>query len=171
MIGQHQGLWHATIGERSHLEFPQGDARYVGKWYVSRKNKNENTLEVVRGLDNARLFGKGMVVEQWRWLGDDAEELALGTSRHSDSKTTEGIVWENRLVAQFRHRQKPLRITKVEVLENPTKPTVLIENLPKRLKVLFDTPERSVTPGQSAALWFGERCLGGGVIEDVIDLD
>lgn len=168
MIGQHQGLWHATIGERSHLELPQGDVRYVGKWYVSRKNKNENTLEVVRGLDNARLFGKGMVMEQWRWLGDDAEELALGISHHSDSKTTEGIIWENRLVAQFRHRQKPLRITKVEVLENPTKPT---ENLPKRLKILFDTPERSVTPGQSAALWLGERCLGGGVIEDIINLD
>lgn len=170
VIGQHQGLWHATIGERSHFEFPQGDARYAGRWYVSRKNRKQNTLEVVRGLDNARLFGKGMVVEQWRWLGEDAEELALGISGHDNSKTTKGVIWENGLVAQFRHRQKPLRITKIEVLEDPIRPGVPTEDLPKRLRILFDTPERSVTPGQSAALWFGERCLGGGVIEDTVDL-
>lgn len=172
VIGGHRGLWHATIGERSHFEFPQGDARFVGKWYVSRKNRKQNTLEVVRGLDNARLFGKGMVVEQWRWLGDDAEEIALRISgAHDNSKTTEGIIWENGLVAQFRHRQKPLRITRIEVLENQTTPAESIGNQSKRLRILFDIPGRSMAPGQSAALWFGERCLGGGVIEDIVDLD
>lgn len=168
VVGKHQGLWHATIGERSHIEFPQGDARYAGKWYVSRKNREKNTLEVVRGLDNARLFGRGMIMEQWRWLGDDAEEIALKISGHNNSKTTVGLIWEDGLVAQFRHRQKPLRITGVEVLETPTTPT---ENHSKRLRILFDIPGRSVTPGQSAALWFGERCLGGGVIEDIVELD
>lgn len=165
VIGKHQGLWHATIGERSHIELPQGDARFAGKWYVSRKNREKNTLEVVRGLDNTRLFGKGMIMEQWRWLGDDAEEIAL---KPDNSKTAVGSIWEGGLVAQFRHRQKPLPITGVKVLETPTTPT---ENHSKRLRILFDIPRRSVTPGQSAALWFGERCLGGGIIEDIVELD
>lgn len=32
-------------------------------------------------------------------------------------------------------------------------------------RVTFDQPEWAVTPGQSAVLYDGERCLGGGVIE------
>ena len=32
-------------------------------------------------------------------------------------------------------------------------------------RVTFDQPEWAVTPGQSAVLYAGERCLGGGVIE------
>lgn len=170
VIGEHQGLWHATIGEKSHFEFPQGDIRYAGKWYVSRKNREKNTLEVVRGLDNARLFGKGMVVEQWRWLGDDAEKIALGIGHHDDSIITTGTIWEDGLVAQFRHRQKPFRITRVEVLEAPNTPGST-ENHLRRLRILFDIPGRSIAPGQSAALWFGERCLGGGVVEDIVELN
>ena len=33
------------------------------------------------------------------------------------------------------------------------------------LRVLFDTPQRAVTPGQSIVLYVGDRCLGGAVID------
>ena len=33
------------------------------------------------------------------------------------------------------------------------------------LEISFDAPQRAVTPGQSVVLYEGERCLGGGIIE------
>lgn len=34
-----------------------------------------------------------------------------------------------------------------------------------RLSVLFDQPQRALTPGQSVVLYDGAVCLGGGVID------
>jgi tRNA-specific 2-thiouridylase len=38
-----------------------------------------------------------------------------------------------------------------------------------RLRVVFDEPQRAMTPGQAAVLYDGETVLGGGVISEVAD--
>ena len=137
-------------------------------------------------------------VEDWRWLGEGCEALAARAngalslpSPHPDLLTGEDAnvdpsssphaplaLWDQSLVIQFRHRQKPIRVASIKIVTQPyrSSPSVPTPNTAsespsahvKSLVIEFETPQRGVTPGQSAAIWLAERCLGGGVIQRCI---
>lgn len=56
--------------------------------------------------------------------------------------------------AKFRYRQPDQEVT-VHLKENNT------------CEVMFDQPQKAVTPGQAVAFYRGEVCLGGGIIDRV----
>ena len=58
-----------------------------------------------------------------------------------------------RLTAKFRYRQ-------------PDQP-VTVTRSGDQLFFVYDAPQRAVTPGQSAVIYDGDRCLGGGIIDTV----
>ena len=43
----------------------------------------------------------------------------------------------------------------------------VVESTPERFTLDFETPQWAVTPGQSAVLYDGEVCLGGGFIDRI----
>ena len=78
-------------------------------------------------------------------------------SRHS--LTAGSVTWSNpppadefRAACRIRYRHQPA----------PCRVVMLADN---RFEVHFDNPQTSVTPGQAAVLYDGERVLGGGWIE------
>lgn len=82
------GFWSSTIGERSGIQLDQGTPALQGKWYVSAKNIEEGTVELVKGANNPRLFKRAAVSSNWSWvdLPGSAEALSV----------------------QLRHRQEPV---------------------------------------------------------------
>jgi tRNA-specific 2-thiouridylase len=52
---------------------------------------------------------------------------------------------------------------------DPGTPAILLEAEPHRVRVHFDSPQRAITPGQSAVFYDGEVVVGGGVIERVVE--
>ena len=72
----------------------------------------------------------------------EAEQLHWTTGQAPDSRL--------RCQARCRHRQ-PLQDCEVSISGD-------------RMKVVFDQPQRAITPGQSVVLYQGQECLGGGII-------
>lgn len=54
---------------------------------------------------------------------------------------------------------------KIRYLHSPAHATIVCQG-PDRAEVLFDSPQRAITPGQSAVFYEGDIVLGGGIIEN-----
>ena len=87
--------------------------------------------------------------------GDESEWL------HSDGCLVSDMNWiiddhgdEFHCQAKFRYRQKDNEVTIKKIDDT-------------HIFVTFETPIKSVTPGQACVLYFGEECLGGGIIKEV----
>ena len=108
-------------------------------WFVIGKDLEKNRLLVAQGEDHPLLYSSRSIADEVTWVG----EAPVG----------EGETLQ--CTARFRYRQ-------------PDQPVeVRLED--GRLQIRALTPQRAVTPGQSAVLYDGEICLGGGIITEILD--
>ncbi len=133
-IGEHQGLMYYTIGQRQGLGIGGRRDDSGEPWYVAGKDLGSNTLTVVQGHGHALLLRRELAAADASWI---AGEPPLPTDASMGAKT--------------RYRQADaacaLQVTASD-----------------EFSLDFDAPQWAVTPGQSAVLYRGEECLGGGVI-------
>lgn len=133
-VGVHNGLMYHTIGQRQGLGIGGNKQYDEAPWYVAQKNLKNNELIVVQGNNHPLLFTNSLLLESIEWINATAAPKLPYTC-----------------TAKIRYRQSD-RACKIMQLNNG------------QIKVDFPTPQRAVTPGQSAVFYDGEKCLGGGII-------
>ncbi|MFN0185243.1 MAG: aminomethyltransferase beta-barrel domain-containing protein, partial [Aquabacterium sp.] len=103
-------------------------------WYVARKDLPRNVLLVVQGHDHPWLLSGALAAQDASWVAGRAPPAGA-------------------YAAKARYRQADAACT----LSAPA-------GVAGGFRLDFDTAQWAVTPGQSAVLYDGEVCMGGGVI-------
>jgi len=133
-------LMYHTIGQRQGLGIGGVKGANEEPWFVAQKDLARNVLVVVQGTDHPLLFTNHLIAQQAHWINHppliDGESPSLSF----------------RCTAKNRYRQED-QACSVRILEDGT------------LDVLFDVPQRAITPGQSVVFYQNDICLGGAVIE------
>ena len=155
VLGHHRGLFHYTIGQRQGLGIGgiKGEGQKDGgikdegqkdakgdAWFVIGKNKATNQLVVAQGGANPALYHKELMAATLSWVGAKPD-LAKNSLR---------------CTAKIRYRMQA----------EPCMVYQATDTSQEALRVVFDAPQRAITPGQSVVFYDGERCLGGGIIYD-----
>jgi len=144
VIGEHVGLSFYTLGQRKGIGIggikPRGAARGGSDhepWFTARKDMASNTLYVVQGHDHPWLQSPALVAEDASWVaGQPPAAGALG------AKT------------RYRQADAPCELSAATA----------DDDVAGAFELRFASPQWAATPGQSAVLYDGEVCLGGGVI-------
>jgi len=134
-LGEHPGLMYFTLGQRQGLGIGGLRGGDGSAWYVAAKDLATNTLVVVQGRDHPLLASRRLHAQDASWIG--------GSGPDPDDRTP--------LAAKTRYRQADAACR-------------LGGGRGTAFDLEFAEPQWAVTPGQSAVLYRGEECLGGGVI-------
>jgi tRNA-specific 2-thiouridylase len=143
VIGQHEGLYQYTIGQRQGIKVGGS-----GPYYVFGKDLKANRLYVTDNPEDKRLFIKEVQIHSVNWIGQRGYGVeGRGKSKKSKTLNPKPLT----LVGRFRHQGELVPLT--------------IHQIKKDLyRVVFDQPQKAVASGQSLVLYKGKQCLGGGVI-------
>ncbi len=164
ILGYHDGAIFYTIGQRHGL--------YLGgglPYYVVKKDLQRNIVYVSKNLNHENLWTR---------------ELKLEDLHLRNGLTVDGLMKVSDLQVRLRHRSELLSVRVKPVLQESSRPTgsERSEQAPRNdgraracleehglapaLQLIFATDVRRPASGQSAVLYSGEVCLGGGIISD-----
>ena len=124
MLGQHEGAFYYTIGQRKGIKLSGGP------YFVVDKDMEKNLVVVSK--DENDLLKTEVKIKNLNWFVTPKDQ---------------------NISARIRYRQKPAPGT-FQVGKNGRTGTLV-----------FNTPQRAITPGQLAVIYQGDQMLAGGVIE------
>jgi tRNA-uridine 2-sulfurtransferase len=134
VIGRHEGIFHFTVGQRKGLGLVSPTPLYV-------LNIDPASHRVTVGAD-AELATRDLRAKNVNWISIAALTAPM------------------RVRAKIRHRHEPAWAT-LEPAPGAGKSSAEANDA---VLVIFDEPQRAVTPGQSAVFYDGDEVVGGGWI-------
>jgi tRNA-uridine 2-sulfurtransferase len=140
IIGYHNGALFFTIGERHGFTITKKTEKET-PLYIVAKNVEGNTVTVTSlqiGRPSKMLI-KEVELKDINLINPTSQKLC-GTSK--------------KLSCRIRYRQEKVGC-KIDPPDDIKK---------DRMKIIFDKPQMGVSAGQSLVLYYGEICLGGGII-------
>ena len=143
VIGTHDGLMYYTLGQRGGIGIGGVKDRPEEPWFVLAKDLDKNRLIVGQGHEHPMLMSNELKAYKLDWI-DGLPPV--------DVFSDEGLACMEK--SRYRQPDQACRVfaTNADGSE---------------VRVVFDEPQRAVTPGQSAVFYIDEVCLGGGVIESI----
>ncbi|MFO0764491.1 MAG: tRNA methyl transferase PRC-barrel domain-containing protein [Patescibacteria group bacterium] len=106
-------------------------------WYVAKKNLAKNELIVVNDREDPLMYSSEALLRNVHWT----------TGRHPLEEGGKGVR------CAIRYRQTPMAAT--------------IKQEGEYWRLRFAEPVWALAPGQSAVLYAGDECLGGGFLDDL----
>ena len=143
VIDTHDGLMYYTLGQRGGIGMGGVKDRPEEPWFVLAKDLEKNRLIVGQGHEHPMLMSNELKAYKLDWIDGNAP---------ADVFSDEGLACMEK--SRYRQPDQACRVfaTNADGSE---------------VRVVFDEPQRAVTPGQSAVFYIDEVCLGGGVIESI----
>ena len=127
VVGEHQGFWYYTIGQR------QGIKLSGGPWYVVAKDPAKNIVFISKQYQDATESKSGVIVNSMNWIS--------------------GIIpTKTDLYLKYRHGAD-IHPVSVEHKDG------------QWIIKLVQESTQGIATGQFAVLYDGEKCLGGGIID------
>ena len=136
VIGQHDGVFYYTLGQRHGLDIKNGR----GPHFIIKKDIKKNILFVGSKED---LFSQKMKLTSINWINRPSQPV------------------DNRLRKSIIHRGGGLEVD-VRVRYRAPLVKAIIHN---NGEVVFKKPEIAITPGQSAVFYKHDELIGGGIIK------
>ncbi len=144
VVGTHMGVNFYTIGQRHGLNIGGGVP-----YYVVGKNQETNELTVTSNFHPA-LFQDKLTASELNWFRKPF--ITSPTSPTSPTSQTFPTSPTFSCTARIRHRQ-------------PVQACTITNIDPDSVSVVFNEPQRAVTPGQSIVFYDGDEMIGGGIID------
>lgn len=138
-VGEHDGALFYTIGQRHGLQVGGGLP-----FYVTGKDMDKNIVYVTTDLQDEKLWSREMQLTDLHWINGEPDG---GWNFQVRSRYRAAMVKCTVEHAHSHVEDKPLNNKKDGVIS-----------------LKLDEEIRAVTPGQSAVIYDGDRCLGGGIV-------
>ena len=159
-MGEHVGLAFYTLGQRKGIGIGGARGGSGEPWFVAAKRRESNTLVVVQGHDHPLLCSRWLRATDAHWIAAGAPDLAGAYGAKTRYRQT-----DSRCAIAGPDAAATADAPGIGGHAEGAATEVTAPGAQAAFCLSFETSQWAVTPGQSAVLYDGEVCLGGGVID------